>query len=76
MIESRSYTLVLDVRSLFVMINAVDRPMDKMTIKGSLNYREGVKVLKEISLSLNLIVFISCFKNWKSYCILYEKVEE
>ena len=40
------------------MINAVDRSMDKMTIKGSLNYREGVKVLKEISLSLNLIVFI------------------
>ena len=41
MIESRSYTLVLDVRSLFVMINAVDRSMDKMTIKGSLNYRGG-----------------------------------
>ena len=45
------------------MINAVDRSMDKMTIKGCLNYREGVKVLKEISSSLNLIVFISCFKN-------------
>ena len=76
MIESRSYTLVLDISSLFGMINAVDRSMDKMTIKGCLNYREGVKVLKEISSSLNLIVFISCFKNWKSYCILYEKVEE
>ena len=63
MIESRSYTLVLDVSSLFVMINAVDRSMDEMTIKGSLNYREGVKVLKEISSSLNLIVFIRCFKN-------------
>ena len=58
MIESRSYTLVLDVRSLFVMINAVDRPMDKMTIKGSLNYTQGKKVLKEISSSLTLIVFI------------------
>lgn len=58
MIESRSYTLALDVSSLFVMINAVDRSMDKMTIKGSLNYREGVKALKEISSSLNLIVFI------------------
>lgn len=76
MIESRSYTLVLEVRSLFVMINAVDRSMDKMTIKGSLNYRQGTKVLKKISSSLNLIVFISCFKNWKSYCILYAKVEE
>lgn len=58
MIESRSYTLVLDVRSLFVMINAVDRPMDKMTIKGSLNYTQGTKALKEISSRLTLIVFI------------------
>lgn len=58
MIESRSYTLVLDVRSLFVMINAVDRPMDKMTIKGSLNYTQGKEALKEISSSLTLIVFI------------------
>lgn len=43
------------------MINAVDRPMDEMTIKGSLNYTQGTKALKEISSSLTLIVFIKLF---------------
>lgn len=45
------------------MINAVDRSVDKMTIKGSLHYRQGTKVLKELSSSFTITLFISCFKN-------------